>query len=171
MTDVTVRTADPSDAAEILAVKQAAIEELAATEYTPEELAAWAPDDRAVADYESAIEADAFEVLVAEIQNQIAGYGVLNAAEASIDGLFVRPFWSRSGVATRLLSQLEMSAALAGCETLSAVVSLNAVPFYRQAGYRRREDRSRTIGDVELDFAFMRKDLSEDELIADQPRE
>lgn len=159
MPDVSVRTADPADAAEIVAVKQAAITELAASAYTPAERTAWAPDDDAVAEFRSAIDSDSFQVLVAEDDGRIVGYGALNAADATVDALFVRPFWTRSGIATRLLAQLETSATFAGCETLSATVSLNAVSFYEAAGYSPSEHRSRTIDGVEVEFVHMRKQL------------
>lgn len=161
MPAVSIRTATPADAAAIVAVKRAAINELAPAAYSPAELDAWAPDDEAIAEFRSALGADAFQVLVAEDDDRIVGYSVLNAAEEAVDALFVRPFWSRIGIATRLLAQLETSAAFAGCPTLSATVSLNAVPFYEAAGYRRVETRWRSIDGVELEFVFMRKELRE----------
>ena len=160
MPDVTVRTADPDDALAIIAVKQAAIDELAASAYTADQRAAWAPDDAAIEEFRDALSADTFQVLVAVDDDRVVGYGVLNAAEASIDALFVRPFWARLGIATRLLAQLEMSATFAGCESLSAVVSRNAVDFYEQAGYEQIESRTRTMDDVDVEFTYMEKALS-----------
>jgi putative acetyltransferase len=161
MPDVSVRTARPADAGAVLDVKRAAIEELAARAYTPVELEAWAPDDDAVEEYRSAMSAEQFQVLVAEDDGLIAGYGVLNAAESRVEALFVRPFWTRSGIATRLLRQLEMSAAFDGCTVLSVISSLNAVPFYESLGYDRVEDRSRTIDGVDIEFTLLRKDLTD----------
>ncbi|MUV89279.1 GNAT family N-acetyltransferase [Halapricum sp. CBA1109] len=154
-----VGTADADDAAAIVEVKQTAIGELAASTYTPTEQAAWSPDDAAETAFRDALGADAFQVLVADDGGTIVGYGVLNAEAGTVDALFVRPFWARTGIATRLLSHLEMSAAVAGCTALSAVVSLNAVPFYETVGYERVEPCSRTIDGTELDFVRMRKQL------------
>jgi putative acetyltransferase len=105
--------------------------------------------------------AEQFQVLVAEDDGMVAGYGVLNAAESRVEALFVRPFWTRSGIATRLLRQLEMSAAFDGCERLSVISSLNAVPFYESLGYDRVEKRSRTINGVDIEFTLLRKDLTD----------
>ncbi|QCC50992.1 GNAT family N-acetyltransferase [Halapricum salinum] len=160
MPDVSVRTAKPGDAEAVLEVKRAAIEELAARAYTPVELEAWAPDDDAIEEYRSAMSADQFQILVAEDDDTIAGYGVLNAEQSRVEALFVRPFWARLGIATRLLRQLEMSAAFDGCETLSVVSSLNAVGFYEALGYDRVEQRSRTIDGVDIEFTLLEKDLS-----------
>jgi N-acetylglutamate synthase-like GNAT family acetyltransferase len=161
MPDVSVRTARPEDAGAVLDVKRAAINELATRAYTPVELEAWAPDDDAIEEYRSAMSAEQFQVLVAEDDGMVAGYGVLNAAESRVEALFVRPFWTRSGIATRLLRQLEMSAAFDGCERLSVISSLNAVPFYESLGYDRVEKRSRTINGVDIEFTLLRKDLTD----------
>jgi putative acetyltransferase len=163
MPDVTVRTADPADAATILSLKRAAIEQLTASAYTDAQREAWAPDDDATGEFRAALEADSFQVLVAEADETLVGYGVLNAGERTIDALFVRPFWTRSGVGTRLLGQLEASARIVGCETLTAVAARNAVPFYERVGYTAVETQDRTIDGVELPFVCMRKDLDEAE--------
>lgn len=171
MPDVSVRTATAADAEAVLDVKRAAINELAARAYTPVELEAWAPDAGAIEEYRSAMSAEQFQILVAEDDGLIAGYGVLNTAESRVDALFVRPFWTRSGIATRLLRQLEMSAAFDGCETLSVVSSLNAVPFYESLGYQRVENQSRTIDGVDIDFTLLRKDLTGQEWAGARPDE
>ncbi|MFB6189572.1 MAG: N-acetyltransferase family protein [Halapricum sp.] len=163
MPDVSVRTARADDAEAVLEVKRAAISELASRAYTPVELEAWAPEDDAIEEYRAAMSADSFQVLLAEDEGLVAGYGVLNAAESRIEALFVRPFWTRSGIATRLLRQLEMSAAFADCETLSVVSSLNAVGFYESMGYARVEALSRTIDGVDIEFTLLRKDLTANE--------
>lgn len=168
MAEVSVRTAAPADAREILEVKQAAISELATQTYTPAELDAWAPDNDALEEYREAMSADAFQVLVAEDGARIVGYAVLNATDARIEALFVRPFWTRAGIGTRLLSQLETSATFADCQQLSVVSSLNAVPFYESLEYDRVGDRTRTIDGVEIGFTLLEKDLTTEESTVEQ---
>ena len=162
MGDVTVRTADPADAPTLVSIKRDAIEGLTGDAYTADQKTAWAPDEAATAEFRAALDADSFQVLVAEADDTVVGYGVLNAEAATIDALFVRPFWTRDGIATRLLSHLEMSAAVFGCDSLSAVVALNAVPFYEQSGYERAESRIRTIGGIDLEFLSMSKELDDE---------
>ncbi|MEF8883114.1 MAG: GNAT family N-acetyltransferase [Halapricum sp.] len=149
-------------------MKQAAISELATHTYTPAEPDAWAPDDDALEEYRAATSADAFQVLVAEDGARIVGYAVLNATDARIEALFVRPFWTRTGIGTRLLSQLETSATFADCQQLPVVSSLNAVPFYESLGYDRVGDRARTIDGVEIGFTLLEKDLTAEESAVEQ---
>jgi putative acetyltransferase len=150
------------DADAILAVKREAISALAGTQYTDEQLAAWAPDDDALSDFESAVESDQFTVLLAEVRDEIAGYGVLNGPEARIDAVYVRPEYARRGIASSLVGQLEMRARMQGIEELSIVASLNARPFYESLGYRSVGTKTRRIDGVDIEFAVMRRRLAAD---------
>ncbi len=161
MANVVVRTARPADARPILAVKQAAITELSAGAYTREQIKAWTPSDDALTEYQEATETAMFQILVACDAEQVVGYGVLNAEENRIEALFVHPAWARCGVGTRLLGQLEASATLVGCRELTVVSSRNAVEFYQTRGYERAGVRSRGMGDVELEFVVLSKQIAQ----------
>lgn len=162
MVDRRFRVAGPADAGAILAVKRAAISDIAGTQYTDEQLAAWAPDDDALTDFESAVESDHFTVLLAEIRDETVGYGVLNGPEERIDAVYVHPAYARGGIASSLVRQLEMRARMQRIEELSIVASLNARPFYESLGYRNVGTKVRAIDGVDIEFAVMHRRLDAD---------
>ncbi len=159
MTDVQFRQATADDAPDVLAIKRAAIRELAGWEYDADQLDAWAPDDSALSSFEAAIDSDRFTVLLAETDGDLAGYGVLNGLESRIDAAYVHPDHSRHGIATSLVGQLEMRARMRGIHELAVVASLNATAFYESLGYRQVDTETRSIDDVDIEFAEMSKRL------------
>lgn len=162
MVNLQFRLATPADAGAILAVKRAAIRELAGQQYSDEQLDAWAPDVAALSDFETAVESDRFTVLLAELNDEIAGYGVLNGPEERIDAAYVHPEHSRRGIATSLVQQLEMRARMRDIEELTIVASMNARPFYEALGYWRVGTTVKSIDGVDIEFAVMRKRLDVD---------
>ena len=162
MPHVQFRQATPADAAAILAVKRAAIRELTGDHYGDAQTDAWAPDDDALPSFEAAIESERFTVLLADVDDETVGYGVLNGSAGRIDAAYVHPDHARGGIATSLVGQLETRAGMRDIDELDVVASLNAVPFYESLGYWRLETETRDIGGVEIDFAVMRKHLDVD---------
>lgn len=162
MVNCRFRVAEPTDADAILAVKRAAISALVGTQYTDEQLTAWAPDDDALSDFESAVESDQFTVLLAVTRDETAGYGVLNGSKERIDAVYVHPEYAREGIASSLVGQLEMRARMQGIEELSIVASLNARPFYESLGYWNVGTKIQTIDGVDIEFAVMHKRLMAD---------
>lgn len=159
MGDVRFRQARAADAGAIVALKRAAIRQLAGWTYGDAQIEAWAPDDDALADFEAAIDHDRFSVTVAETDDGLAGYGVLNLDAQRIDAAYVDPAFARGGIATTLVRQLETSARLAGIDELEIVASHNATEFYAGLGYWRFGDTTRAIDGETLEFAVMRKSL------------
>lgn len=152
-----IRQARPQDANEILAIKQAAIGSIEPEDYTPEQLAAWQPDDDALEDFERAIESDLFVTLLAEIDGQSAAYGVLNTTERRIDAVFVHPDFMGQGLGRAMVRQFETSAQMVGLPDLKIVSSLNAKAFYESLDYWDFGNKTRTINGKDLEFAIMRK--------------
>ncbi len=159
MVDRRFRVAEQADMSAILAVKRAAISDLTATQYTAEQLAAWAPDGDALSDFESAVESGHFTILLAEIRDDTVGYGVLNGPEERIDAVYVHPEYARGGIASSLVRQLEMRARMRNIEELSITASLNARAFYESLGYWTVGTKTSTIGDVDIEFAVMHRQL------------
>ena len=148
------------DAPAVLALKRDAIRAINDASYSDAELRAWAPGGPQLETFASAIVAEQFHVLIAEIGETIVGYGVLNAADQRIEALFVDPDWNRSGVGTTLVRQLEVSATLSGSETVAVIASRNAVEFYESLGYDRDESRIRSMTDQDLTFVRMVRTLT-----------
>jgi len=156
------RRAEPSDAETMLRIKQAAIDAIDGTAYDSEQRTAWRPDDDALPAFQQAIGSDRFDILLAEVDGDAAGYGVLNHDADRIDAIFVHPAYSREGVATSLLRQLESRARTHGIPELKIVASRNAKPFYRARDYWEFGTETRTIDGVDIEFVIMRKSIDTD---------
>jgi len=70
----------------------------------------------------------------------LAGYGVIDRESNEVDALFVDLAYGGRGIGRRLLGELERRAGGAG--RLHLYASLNAVAFYRAAGYLPRREAS-----------------------------
>ena len=88
--------------------------------------------------YASNLFADAvgpFQTLAAEIGGQLAAVAQLDVAAGALRALFVDAALQGQGVGRALLAAVEARARAAGCSRLRGAMSLNAVPFYAQAGF------------------------------------
>lgn len=158
--EVQFRQAEPVDATDVLAIKQAAIRSTGDT-YSETQVEAWRPTEEALPTFKQAMESDQFVVLLAETDDDPAGYGVLNVEEARIDAVFVDPEHAGDGLGSSLVRQLETRARMMGLSELTVVSSLNAQPFYESLEYEQFDSRTRTIDDVDLEFVAVRKELEE----------
>lgn len=140
-----IREATPEDTEAIRDVHVASIEELGTETYSQEQVAAWARGCES-AGYTSAITSDQLEFIVAETDDGIVGFGSLKLAppdgyeapaDAEITGVYVHPSVVRTGVGTRLYTELERRARTHDVQLLGLSASLNAVPFYESHGYER----------------------------------
>lgn len=159
MTSVTVRQAVPEDDLDVLSVTRAAIREDAGDAYSPAQVAAWAPGIAELDDYESALRRETYLVLVAEVDDAVVGYAVLNVAEGSLLSLYIRPGRDGAGIGSTLLGHIESSARMSGVESLDLLASRNAVGFYEANGYERRGTVDREIHGETLTFVRMETDL------------
>jgi putative acetyltransferase len=160
MMSVSFRVAKPEDAPAVLDLKRAAIRDLAGWHYSAEAVDAWAPSEDALPAFEGAIDSEQFTVLLAEMDGDLAGYGVLNGAGGRIDAAFVHPDYGQQGIATSLVGQLESRAEMRDIEELEIVASLNARSFYENLGYWHFGTQEREIDGVEIEFAVMHKRLN-----------
>jgi len=113
-------------------VRMAAIRVLASSHYPKAEIDGWCAS-RTAATYRASIERQA--MLVEEMEGVVVAFGLLNQEATHIDGVYVYPSHSRQGVGLRILRALEAMAAERGIKAITLDASLNAVEFYRQAGY------------------------------------
>lgn len=72
---------------------------------------------------------------VAEEAGHTLGYAAVDVASGEVDAVFVEPREHGRGVGAMLLAACEDMARTAGCQHLHLSASLNAVPFYRRAGF------------------------------------
>jgi putative acetyltransferase len=138
-----LRRATTADARSILKVRVASIRSLASSHYPQAEIESWCAA-RTAESYCADIEQKV--VLVYEQDNELVAIGQLNPTTAFIEAIYVHPSNSRQGIGRSLLRAIESVAAEHGIRELKLEASLNAVEFYRQAGYvlAPREARGQT---------------------------
>ncbi len=100
--------------------------------YTPEEIQSWGMPKKPES-YEESINNKEF--FVVEEGEAIVAFGVLNQNTAEVEAVYVAPSAGRQGIGLKVLQKLEERARTFGLEELRLNASLNAVPFYKHAGY------------------------------------
>lgn len=155
---VTLRPALPLDIAALWALRTVAVRVSCATHYEPEQIAAWTASP--VPPSYVAMLADGGGI-VAMHGAAIAGYAMLDAEKQEVDAVFVDPAQAGLGTGKRLLAALEQLARQRGIGRLRLSASLNAVPFYRAAGFvALREEAYAHPSGISLASVAMEKELT-----------
>jgi putative acetyltransferase len=139
-TDIVIREMRTEDARAFLETHHAAVRGVAANDYPPEVIDAWAPGqitDEAVAFVRANPEGELR--LVAETGGRIVGVAALVATNAELRACYVAPEANRSGVGSALVRKLEQIAREWGLAFLQCDSSVTAAPFYESLGYETRE--------------------------------
>lgn len=76
-------------------------------------------------------------IVVAEIDNQIVGFGEISLFNSELTALYVDPDFKRQGIGTAIIENLKFRAKKAGITDLTLHSSLTAVPFYERNGFRQ----------------------------------
>jgi len=153
----TVRRAREVDCEAIWRIHARAIREIAKSHYTSEEIEAWA-SPRKPEHYVEAIRDKEF--YVAEENGVVVGFGTLNQMQSEIEAVYVSPEVARRGIGNAILQRLEERARNLSIKSLKINASLNAVPFYKSAGYEsRKEMKHRLASGVEIGCVLMTKRL------------
>lgn len=134
MTALHIRNFRPGDEPALRALFEAAVHGLAAKDYTPEQLAAWAPTHHDAAQWAQRLQANQPFVAQAVDGGALAGFADLQAT-GYIDHFFVAPAFARQGVARLLMAHIHAQAAARGITQLHADVSLTAEPFFAATGF------------------------------------
>lgn len=158
--DRTLRAARPSDAEAMLVVHVASIIEHGPTAYSDRQVAAWAAKADGTRRYTEAIEDTATELVVAEVDGRVAGFGELDFDAGEVAAVFVDPEHGGKGIGSAILRRFEERLRTAGFEVVRLRAVLNAVGFYERQGYERVERvTNTTTNDVEVDSVWMQKPL------------
>jgi putative acetyltransferase len=159
--DVILRSYEDADRDAVVALRALAFSALAASSYSPQQLAA----SRAHAE-EPAFARELRQInlmLAVDRSGALLGAAGWSTHEgepgtARIRKVFVHPHWARKGLGTALVLDAERRAEGAGHARFAVRASLNAVSFYRRLGYRAVESQSvPRPGDVGLPVMLMRK--------------
>jgi putative acetyltransferase len=141
----------------LAAIFAAAIEDLAADDYSEAQQEAWAS---AADDEEKFGRRLAGELtLVATLQNSPVGFASLKGAE-HIDMLYVHPGAAGQGVASMLCEALEKLAGGRGAKNLTVDASDNAQGFFQKRGYVPMQRNTVTVNGEWLANTTMQKTLA-----------
>jgi putative acetyltransferase len=136
---IEVREMLNDDALAFLQVHHAAVRGIAAKDYPPEVVEAWAPmpiTDQSIERFLT--NPDGELRLVAEIDGRIVGIGALVLAKSELRACYVAPQAARRGVGSALMHELERIARDNGLANLQMDSSVTAEPFYLAPGYNVR---------------------------------
>jgi putative acetyltransferase len=156
---VTIRSYEPRDAADVADVFYRSVREVAPSDYTAEQVAAWAP--RPVdAGQEHRRSGDGRLVLVAaDQQGHIAAFADLEP-DGHIDRLYCAPEAAGQGIATRLYEAIEAAARTQGISRLYTEASELARRFFARKGFTVLERQDLVLRGVPIHNYRMAKDLS-----------
>lgn len=160
---VQVRPATRADVEAVYDLHVASIRAFGPSTYDERQVTAWAETEFRGVDDHYPIREPGHHFVVATRAGEVAGFGHLAVEEGEIRAVYVHPDHVRAGVGSALLAHLEGVAYGRGLSALELTASLNAVAFYRDAGYEPVEETvHRTSGggvEAELDVVVMRKEL------------
>lgn len=78
-------------------------------------------------------------LIVAEENNQILGFGILDVETAEICAVYIHPDHTGKGIAKDILLKLESFALEKGINCLNTCSTINALEFYKHCGYIETE--------------------------------
>ena len=131
-----VRPARPEDARSFIEVRNAAVRGIAAKDYPPAVIDAWARSPITTATIENFLaNPDKETRLVAEVNSEISGIGSLVIDNNELRACYVRPNAARKGVGSAILREIERIALENGATILQMDSSVTAEPFYKAMGY------------------------------------
>lgn len=122
------------DTPALIALFRETIHSVNRRDYSPAQLAAWAPAEIDEATW-AARQAE-HHTLLAEIDGTLAGFAELTA-EGHLHMLFVHKDRQGVGIASALLAAMEERASIAGQSEITTDASLTAQPFFQRQGFRR----------------------------------
>jgi len=137
-----VRPYRAADLAAVVGLFQRTVRTVNARDYSPEQIAAWAPDAPDPDAWAARLAAGG--VFVCERAGTIAGFARVEP-DGTLDLLYVDAGAQRAGVGRRLLDRAVRWAAARGAGRIAAAVSVTARPFFERAGFRvvRRQSVAR----------------------------
>lgn len=160
--EVTIRPARVRDAPAILDLHVASIRELGSSHYSQRQIDSWADKPEGTEPYETSIRDDTRHVVVAERDDDLAGWGRLDVVDGEVSAVYVHPDHAREGVGTAILEHLLALAREEGLDRVHLWSSLPAVTFYEAAGFEDLgEDLHRTSRGVVIECVEMEKELTD----------
>ena len=154
-----VRPFKPGDEAKLAAIFHAAIHQIAARHYSPEQVAAWAPQVPDQSRFLARGTDGRILLVVVDDTGEPLAYGDVEA-DGHIDHLFCRPDVAGTGVTTKLYEALEQAARTNAIPLLFAEASEPARRFFAKQGFAVIERRDFEIAGVPIHNFRMEKRLA-----------
>ncbi|WP_218932297.1 GNAT family N-acetyltransferase [Adhaeretor mobilis] len=154
MTDLLIRKLDPGEELTLRPIFYSAIHEIACHDYTPEQIAAWAPAKYCESDWVKRLRSN--QPFVVESDGQLIAFADLQS-NGLIDQFFVAASSVRQGVGTLLMNRLLEVAKEKSIAKLHSNVSLTAEAFFRKFGFEIEQRQIAVVSGVELPNARMAK--------------
>lgn len=148
-----LRLCTQADLPAVLDLFRTSVHTLCRSDYTPDQLSAWAPEDLDEAPWARRLQCQTF--LLAEKDGALMGFASLEGDY--LDLLYVHPRHARRGVGTVLCDALERQCT---GRRITVHASLTARPFFARRGYRTVEPHQVERRGVTLINYFMEKELS-----------
>lgn len=156
-----VRPYESKDLPSVIETYTVSIRSLAASYYSAEQLAAWAPVPPDAARWQERLAK--LHTIVAESDGVFAGFASYTL-DGYLDFLFTHPTFARRGVATRLYQRVESALHALSTPRVTAHVSLAARSFFDHHGFQLEAEECVECRGVYLRRFAMHKDLRNDEL-------
>ena len=149
-----VRPYADEDLAALVAVFTTAVHQLAASDYAPQQLDAWAPRSPDLAAWRQRLRS--VETVVAADGATLAGF-ISYSPNGHIDLLYTSPSYARHGVASSLYRSVEGALASAGVLEAFTEASSVARPFFERFGFTITEAQNVLVGGHSFQRYAMRK--------------
>ncbi|AKG24725.1 GNAT family N-acetyltransferase [Calothrix sp. 336/3] len=127
-----IRLFQEQDSSQIALLFHQTVREVNISDYSPNQVQAWAPDDINFRDW-SKICSERF-TFVADNRGEIAGFGELEA-NGHIDCFYCHKSYQRMGVGRKIYAAIEGKALELGIQRLYSEVSITAKPFFQHLGF------------------------------------
>lgn len=153
---VRVRPYTVADAAATLDVFRRAIHTIAAVDYSPDHIEAWAPAEIELSVW--ARERAERNTAIADQAGAVVGFTDVDH-DGYIDMLFVDPAVSRQGIASLLVAWATQQAEMSGARIMRTNASITARPFFVAAGFAVDQERHVVVRGVSMRNYAMSKSL------------
>lgn len=132
------------------------IRKVSSRDYNQEQIAAWAPENRDMAEWDKSFKNKT--VFVAELERVIVGFAELEES-GHIDRFYCSADHQGMGIGRRLLGELEKTALEKGIKRLFVEASITAKPFFEKFDYKIITAQIVTLREVEFTNFRMDKKL------------
>lgn len=123
----------PEDVGAIARLFTDTVRAINAVDYSPEQIAAWAPEPPDLEHWRRRL--SGLTVFVTRDESGIIGFATFSR-DGILDHLYVRRDRQRRGVASELCARVENEARTLGLRRIATAASITARPFFERVGYR-----------------------------------